>query len=108
MVILFCALLTVLIEVPLTAYFLKKKDIRMNAALINLITNLTMNLFLGLFLKQRGWGILLGCETIVVLAEAVMYRYAYPEEAFGKLLKISLLTNVISFVAGEILFGGIL
>ena len=96
-------LLTVLIETPLLALFgyRKKEDLILIAA-VNVATNLTLNLLLGLVFAggSSAWVYVLEC--IVVLAE-----YAFYSRAWGRSRRLFLQTlaaNVLSYSIGLLVF----
>ena len=95
-------LLTVLLETGLF-YLLgyREKDELMIVACANVVTNLTLNLTIALFLSGGPgfWLVLL--EAIVVIAEYLIYASAFG--ASKKLFLQTLAANVLSYGAGVVL-----
>ena len=95
-------LLTVLLETGLF-YLLgyREKDELMIVACANVVTNLTLNLTIALFLSGGPgfWLVLL--ETAVVVAEYLIYASAFG--ASKKLFLQTLAANVLSYGAGVVL-----
>ncbi len=95
-----CAL-TVLIEVPFLALFgYRRRDEIAVTFLSNVVTNLTLNLSLMLFLPYR-IPVILVSEAVVVAAECAIYALAFG--ASGKLFLLTLAANVFSFCGGLLL-----
>lgn len=95
-----CAL-TVLIEVPFFALFgYRRRDEIAVTFLSNVVTNLTLNLLLMLFLPYR-IPVILAAEALVVLSEFGIYALAFG--ASGKLFLLTLAANVFSFCGGLLL-----
>ena len=95
-------LLTVLLETGLFCLLgYREKDELMIVACANVITNLTLNLTIALFLSGGPgfWLVLL--ETAVVVAEYLIYASAFG--ASKKLFLQTLAANVLSYSAGVVL-----
>ena len=102
MIFLFCAL-TVVIEVVFLALLgIRKRDEIIIVICANIITNLTLNIILGVLLKDPGLYLLLLLEAAVVILEFLIYRIEKIDTnfLFGK----TLLANVTSFLIGIMLF----
>ena len=91
------ATLTCLIESPIVYLYLHKqakKDLILNIILINLITNLILNVTNMLISSVI---FVLIAEAVIPVIEAYMYRYCYPSINIKKLLFICYLD--ITFLA---------
>ena len=97
----FYALATIFIEVPI--FFLcgyrRRKDIIFFAA-VNLISNFLLNEFLQT--TSLSWEIIFVGEIFVVILEFVLCSY-WIKENHLKLIKVLVLTNLISFSTGILL-----
>ena len=96
-------LLTVLIETPFLALlgYRKKEDLILIAA-VNVATNLTLNLLLGLVFAGRS-----GVWVYVLEAVVVATEYAFYSRAWGRSRRLFLQTlaaNVLSYSIGLLLF----
>ena len=100
-VILFTALvLTILIELGVLLLLgERQKKILCSSVVVNVLTNVPLNLFLYLF-EVADSGVILG-EIIVVVVEALWY-FAFLGN-WKKAIAYSLFCNVISFLAGLVL-----
>ena len=96
-----CAL-TVLIEVPFLALFgfRGREEIAVTVC-ANIVTNLVLNLCWALVLPHRTAVVLLA-ESLVVLAEYVIYALAFGKS--GRLFFLTCAANALSFGIGVILF----
>lgn len=90
-------ILTVAIEVwVLWRLREKRPDVLWSAVVVNILTNLPLNLCL--IYVGGGWAALLVGEILVILAEAVWYRFFTSSWKLG--ITYSLLCNAISFLCG--------
>ena len=98
-------ILTVLIETPFLALFGYRDRYALTVTVcVNVITNLTLNLALRLWIPASGLSVLIG-ELAVVGAEYALYRIAFGERR--RLFLLTLSANVLSFglgAAGQIIF----
>ena len=94
------AVLTCVIELPIIYCSFKKEQcpkLVSNIILINLITNLTLNI-LNIFIGSISF--VIGAELLIPAIEAVMYQYCYHNIKIGKLLIVCYIANAISFGLG--------
>ncbi len=97
------AVLTCATEAPVVYLSLKKdrpKDLISNIILINLITNLSLNL---LNFIIRSVIFVLAAELLIPIIEAFMYRYCYPKIPMAKLLIVTYIANAVSLGLGFLL-----
>lgn len=93
--------LTVAVEVPIF-YLLGYRTIRFCAifALVNCLSNILLNEFLEVCVFKNLWDCVVLCaEAMVVLLEYTLLCYVIPH-AHGKLFKVLLCTNVVSYLIG--------
>lgn len=110
--ILIAAGLTCFIETILISLIMKQEklqNLKLNTILINLITNLTLNLSLVIlsWLQVTPFcinGFTIIAEFIIPIAEYFMFSYCYPQIKKKKLFLTSLILNVITFIIGLIIF----
>ncbi len=100
------ALATAVIETPLF-WLCGFRRLRESAwfFLVNLISNLLLNEFLGenLDTVSDSVAVLLG-ELLVLALEFALCDYVIKEKERGKLLRVLLLTNTVSFLTGVLYF----
>jgi hypothetical protein len=91
--------LTLVVEVPVVALFFPGQRIKMAAvaAVMNVATNITLNLVLPRLLREQ-W--LLPGEVFAVIAEAAAYALAGRPHDVPRSLLASSLANALSFGAG--------
>ena len=109
LVLIFAALaLTLIVELPVAALFSKKKRLLCAVALVNVLTNPLLNLFLyfsaAMNLISQSLVLILALEAMVVLAEAGLLVWARAGKR-KEMLFLSLAMNACSFVAGLLIFG---
>lgn len=95
---------TLLLEVPFIMFSVKgynRSYVFCVALLVNIITNLTLNLFL--YVDERLIFLIPLFEIIIVFAESVVYRRAFPLISSGRVFLISLLSNVLSYGFGLVM-----
>lgn len=93
--------LTVAIEVGILWLLREKRaDVLWSAVTVNMLTNIPLNLCLIYF--EGGWGAVAIGEVLVVLTEAVWYRFITSSWKQGAIY--SVLCNVISFLCGLLIF----
>lgn len=99
-------ILTVLLELPVVYAFLRKyKPERFvgNVILINMITNIALNLVRLVFFPESVIFTLVG-EIVVVLIEAEMFAFAWREKIpLGRLLLTSFVANLFSVAVGGLI-----
>lgn len=96
-------ILTVIIEV-ISAKFLFKinlYDDLVYIALINIFTNISLNLTLYIF---NLYFYVLVLEVIVVLLETILYKFYWKDRPVVNLLLFSLILNINSYVFGVLFF----
>ena len=95
-------LLTVLIEVPFLALCGYRDRYSVTVTVCaNIITNLTLNLCLRLFLPSS-WGVVFAAESVVVAAETLIYFAAFKPSVVLFLLTCT--ANLLSFGLGLLIF----
>ena len=103
-----CAL-TVAIETPFLALTVsREREYLKIAALINIVTNLALNLTLSLFLYVSPAApriALFPLEGCAVAAEFLVYRRWLAPEKPLRLFLLTLAANVLSYTAGVLIFG---
>lgn len=95
--------LTCIIETLIISIIFKKEKLQnliLNIVLINLITNLTLNI-LNIIIQSPNF--VIGAEIIIPAIEAVMYQYCYPKIKISKWLTICYIANAVSFGIGLLL-----
>ena len=104
MVLLFCALLTVLIETPFMFLLgCRKRDEVALVICVNVASNLILNLCLGLFFGGGGAGALIYLfEAAVVVVEFFVYALALGSS--WRLFFITLAANCLSYGLGLLIF----
>lgn len=104
------AIMTIIVELPIVIALMGKKNRSWNLvaviALINVATNLPLNLIIQVnyylwFMNHEPLIMIL--ETIVVVVEALLYRYSL-EEKLSKCFVVSLIANVVSYFVGVFLW----
>ncbi len=110
--ILIAAGLTCFIETVIVSIIMKQEklqNLKLNTILINLITNLTLNISL-IVLSLVGLktefinGFTIAAELIIPIVEYFMFLYCYPQLNKKKLFFTSLMANAITFAVGLIFF----
>lgn len=117
-------LLTLAVELPLCYLFVRKqlkgkKDFIIFCILINVITNLSLNVIVAAlvyvvdsFLYFTAWvdfdelegiALMLVLEALIVVMEFLMYHFTFPELKKKRLFLMSLLANTLSFGIGRVL-----
>ncbi len=99
---------TFLLEAPVVGYGLvrnvsDKRKLWMNFAIINAITNITINTFVMLGNWAGIWlapGIIIA-ELVIPLVEAKMYQYTTDELSWKRLVVTCYIANAISFLLGS-------
>ncbi|MBE6137514.1 MAG: hypothetical protein E7176_03865 [Erysipelotrichaceae bacterium] len=103
---LFCFILTAIIEfVALLFIGVRRKNILLYSILINLITNVPLNLFLYLYDYKSEliyWLIVLLLEILILFIEAVLYFIAIKK--IKKSFICSFICNSYSFLIGLLIF----
>ena len=102
-----CCLLTVVMEFAFL-YIIRIRDRRLWLSIpMNIVTNLSLNIFLIYFLMKKMpntsifyWLIVLGLEVVVVLVEGAFYQVVKKDK---KNLLYSLLANLISGIYGSLI-----
>ncbi len=98
----FACLLTVLIEVPFLAVFGYRDRYAVTVTVCaNIVTNLTLNLCMRLFLPHT-WSVVLFAEGIVAAAETLIYFAAFRPAV--RLFLLTLCANLLSFGLGLLIF----
>ena len=106
------AILTCFIETLIITRLLKQyklKSLISNTIIINLITNLTLNItticliFLDVNFEIRNYFIVIA-ELTIPIVEYFMFRYCYPQISKIKLLTTSGIANILSFSIGLLIF----
>lgn len=99
--------MTLIVEIPLIKTLLNKKNIIINALLINIITNIVLNLLslnlYGLFGFTIYFSLVIFFETIIPYIEYLMYKFCYEDIDYITLEYIYLI-NLASFVLGGIVY----
>lgn len=100
---------TVILEVPVVFAGFKRyrpKNIIVNAVLVNLITNMTLNLLRNFGIATSTLGLLVA-ETVVIIVEIGMYYYCTREAKvpMKRILLTTVAANAFSFSAGFIFWG---
>ncbi len=103
------AILTCILEAPIVYLFLSRnkcQDILLNIVLINVITNVTLNMVLSIlrFHQVPTTLFTLIAEWIIPIIEAWMYKYCYKHIPIGKLLLLCYIANLFSYLTGLLLF----
>jgi len=93
--------ITLALEVPLVAAMFPGQRVRMAilAAIMNTLTNLTLNCFFAVIPWMRGHHILYG-EVFALVTEAAAYAVFSRPRRVGRSVLASLLGNALSFCAG--------
>lgn len=103
------AILTCILEAPIVYLFLSRnkcQDILLNIVLINVITNVTLNMVLSIlrFYQVPTTLFTLIAEGVIPIIEAWMYKYCYRHIPIGKLLFLCYIANLFSYWTGLLLF----
>lgn len=105
---LIAAILTCCIETSIMLIFLNKEQLKyltLNVILINLITNLTLNLLILLFVAcniYHVWFVIIA-ELIIPIIEYFMFRYYYSQINQKKLFLLCWIANIASVTIGLLL-----
>lgn len=103
------AILTCILEAPIVYLFLSRnkcQDILLNIVLINVITNVTLNMVLSIlrFYQAPTTAFTFIAEGIIPIVEAWMYKYCYRHIPIGKLLLLCYIANLFSYLTGLLIF----
>lgn len=91
---------TIVIELAVLLYLgERRRKVLTGSVVMNVLTNVPLNLF-ALCFSFQGWDALIVGEAVVVLVEALCYRWLLGE--WQQAWIYSLLLNAISFLVGEL------
>lgn len=96
-------ILTVIIEVISAKLLFKINlyDDLVYIALVNIFTNISLNLILYIF---NLYSYVLVLEVIVILLETILYKFYWKDRSVVNLLLFSLILNINSYVFGVLFF----
>ena len=77
----------------------RRRRVLLASVAINVLTNVPLNLY-AVYETPEGWGTVVAGEALVVVAEALCYRWLLAD--WRQAWIYSLLCNAISFLAGEL------
>ena len=77
----------------------RRRKVLLGSVVINVLTNVPLNLY-AVYETPEGWGTVVAGEALVVVAEALCYRWLLAD--WRQAWIYSLLCNAISFLAGEL------
>lgn len=77
----------------------RRRKVLYGSVAMNVLTNVPLNLY-AVYETPEGWGTVLAGEALVVVAEALCYRWLLAD--WRQAWIYSLLCNAISFLAGEL------
>lgn len=96
-------IITIIIETPVILIFLRKREkILLNSFLINTITNIILNGIIIPFIKYDIT--LFVAEFVIIIVEGFMWHFCIKDISKVRALATSLVSNVLSFVIGLIIF----
>lgn len=91
---------TIVIELGVLLFMGERhRKVLYGSVAMNVLTNVPLNLY-AVYETPEGWGTVLAGEALVVVAEALCYRWLLAD--WRQAWIYSLLCNAISFLAGEL------
>ena len=97
-----CCAMTIALELLFFAFtsYRRRQYFMLLCAVVNIATNLTLNLILN---GRRTLPVILLLELLVVIIEYVIYAIGYGRS--GRLFLLTFGANLLSFLTGVVLFG---